>query len=346
MRKNLFFLVVFFFHLVQLPLSGEVAYAEYDLQCVLDAWNKYAEFFTHCGGKAVTYGKWYDEKGNVTEECVKTTDLICDYPNVVNTFCKNQEKPYICGFNECYAFEIEEETKDVYSISRVNKADETPNPFTWHYKDWEEGGSRLYSLKDSIVGTIAPSLYAFNIPLPSLFTLPEFEITEWEKLDESGVNKVRMAFTFSPETYSPFEPVRKGILFLLPDSCWLPERVEFFLTDEEEHDLGKATLVKTSSFEYQYENAMPLIKKEKYESREAGKLLYDAVTDYDLKYVKHGKYPKKRFTLSYYGLPEPDFVEKKFTPFRIFMFVIGLGFILLSVYQLRRNWRRYQSHAE
>ena len=340
MRKNLLFLVVFFLQLVQLSLSGEVAYRENDLQCVLDAWDKYAEFSTHCEGKVVTSLKRYDEKGNVTEEDVKTTDLICDYPNVVNAFRKNQEKQYISGFNENYTFQIEEETKDVYSVSTVNKATEIPNSFTWHYRDWEKGGSQLYSLKDSFISdAIASSLYAAGIPLPALFTLPEFEITEWENLDESGVNKVRIAFTFSPETYSPFEPVRRGTLFLLPDSCWLPEKVELFLTNEEEHDSGKAKLVQIFSFEYQNEYAMPILNK-------AGSLRWDSVTDYDLKYVKHGKYPKKRFTLSYYGLPEPDFVEKKFTPFRIFMFVIGLGFILLSVYQLRRNWGDYQGKSE
>ena len=348
-RYRYFYLFFVFAVLFAVSAKGNESVSDTQtvLQEALDAWNEYAEFFTHCGGKVVTYGKWYDEKGNVTEECVKTTDLICDYPNVVNAFRKDQEKPYICGFNESYAFEIEEETKDVYSISIVNKTDETPNSFTWHYRDWEKGGSQLYSLKDSLISdAIASSLYAAGIPLPALFTLPEFEITEWENLDESGVNKVRIAFTFSPETYSPFEPVRRGTLFLLPDSCWLPEKVELFLTNEEEHDSGKAKLVQIFSFEYQNEYAMPLLKKEKRETRKAGSLRWDSVTDYDLKYVKHGKYPKKRFALSYYGLPEPDFVEKKFTPFRIFMFVIGLGFILLSVYQLRRNWGDYQGKSE
>lgn len=345
-RSFLSVLIVLLF--TQIPICDEVPYDNQEvIQKISKAWEEYALFLMHCGGNYSHHIKRYDCNGIITEEEINESEVICDYPCFVHAFRVDQNEWSISGFNKDYVFEITERKKDTYSVYSVNQWDKVPERFSWHYRDWEEGGYHLYNRVDSFISdTSASSLYIAGIPLPALFVLPEFEVTEMDSVQESGVDKIKISFTFSPETYSPIEPVRKGTVVLLPDFFWLPERMELYLTDKDQHDLGKATIVRVRSFEYQNDFAMPLLKKEFQETSEAGKLFWDSVTDYDLKYVKHGKYPKKRFTLSYYGLPEPDFGEKDYAPFRIFLFVSGLAFISVGFYQMRRKRSCCQNKAE
>lgn len=317
------------------------------LQEALDAWDKYGDFISHCEGVVYSHTKWYDEKGAVDEEEETVSNLICDYPLVVFAFRLNQNKTNITGINRDYSFKITEEGDDVYSVVEIHEAENLPGQFSWVYRDWDQGGNQRNDTMDSFISnTFADSLLAPSIPLPVLFKRPDCNVTQVERFAESGINRVRISFVFSPEFYSPIMAVRSGNIVLLSDSCWLPERMELNITDEEHDKSGTAPFCRVHEFEYQNDFAMPLLREYRCETSVTGHTTWNFVRDYDLKYVKHGTYPKKRFTLSYYGLPEPDFVEKKFTPFRIFMFVIGLGFILLSAYQLRRNWGRYQGKSE
>ena len=58
------------------------------------------------------------------------------------------------------------------------------------------------------------------------------------------------------------------------------------------------------------------------------------------------KVPRNRFYLSHYGLPEPDFGEKDYTLFRIFLFVFGLAFISFGLYQIYRKRSRSSDKTE
>lgn len=309
-------------------------------------WNAYGDFLAHCEGTVASHTKWYDQDGNIREERKTHSDTICDYPYAVFEFRLNDEKPRITGYNKDYTFYIRKEKEGPYTIRTVEELEKMQQSFSWKYRNWEEGGMQLLVPIDSKISAYAASLTSVSTPLPEIFTLPGFHVTSIENFGDSSVNKIRISFTFSPETNSPVEPVRKGSIDLLPDLGWMPVHTEMYLAGDVSDSVDTAPYLQICDYEYQTDYEKPLLKTEFAETKLHDKLLWNSTAEYDLKYVKHGKYPKKRFTLSYYGLPEPDFVEKKFTPFRVFMFVIGLGFILLSVYQLRRNWRRYQRNAE
>ena len=317
------------------------------IQEALNAWEEYGEFLSHCEGSVIVHTTWYDDNGGTNEEEKTVSEMICDYPLIVFSFLINQNKRRITGINKDYTFVITEEQKDVYSVLDITRLDEIPQRFTWRYRDWEEGGFHRDDTMDSyIADTFGDSLLAPSIPLSVLFTLPEFDITESERIVESGTNKVRISFTFSPESFSPIEAVRKGTIILLPDSFWLPESLELHITEEKEDKLGIAPYFQVRNYEYQNDYAMPLLKEDHCETTLNGRLFWNSSADYDLKYVKHRKYPPKRFTLSHYGLPEPDFAEKDYTPFRIFLFVFGLAFISLGLYQIYRKRSRSSDETE
>jgi hypothetical protein len=191
-----------------------------------------------------------------------------------------------------------------------------------------------------------------NVHLPTLMRLPEFNIEQVKEVQKDGTNYYAVDYSFAPsgaidenliiekliknsnadisdlpeglQKY-PMIAVRNGKLLLTTDYLLIKE------ADLEIIRVGKCKIV----CNYKYEKDIPLISEYTMAYIDTE---YKSVYNFDLSLNPTQNH--KRFTLSHYGIPEPDFGERRERRFRyIFM---GLGLILIGIAIFRIIRKRYR----
>lgn len=170
-----------------------------------------------------------------------------------------------------------------------------------------------------------------------LIRLPEFKIVAVEEVSEDGIQCLKISYTLNLDE----EAVRKyrmasrssGSLTFLPDS-WLLKRADYVARNiqyelEFEYDIEKA--------------AFPLLIKKVLTKSRAGDKPWVEKSEWT--YAIHPLSDKsgKCFRLSGYGLPEPDFGERRITLMRLLLLFVGAALVATGAWQMYQKRRERQT---
>ena len=151
--------------------------------------------------------------------------------------------------------------------------------------------------------TILP-FFIDNQPLARMIKEGEITITSIRTSDDSPEEAVVFDFTHNRE-YPPNELV-SGTLTLLPKKCWVISSADLLFNDG--HPFRDVY-----SFEYDENEDYPFFD---YKKMTVSLILGDdestpprVTWTYDIKQIDHQTVPSKELRLSFYGLPEPEFVR-------------------------------------
>ena len=163
--------------------------------------------------------------------------------------------------------------------------------------------------------------------LPVLTQLDGFEIQELAEIEENGKTLVRLRFIYEPRPESLEDlcfAVRGGELVLIPDTYWLIKRGKCELqsspdeprfhgswTNEYSDDAMTVPTLTERRASYTYSDGVPA---------------YATLGTYK---IREAETDPDRFTLSHYGFPEPDFVERPAASGLAYA-VSGLGAVLIA----------------
>lgn len=230
-----------------------------------------------------------------------------------------------CGEQYSFRLERDSETKSL-DIQTLCENKTAPDRNFWVRSfsetdlpedDWYGGGGR------SIAVQVGRALHLFaSTFLPQLFHFESFSI---DRLTEDG-DRFQVDYTFEPESdeTSPpnsegrLTPVRSGHLVLLKDS-YLPESADFTAA-------GHRVLL---TFEYETIGGKTVLKNKKQEFFAGDEV---RTTLFSCDNIRFKKAPSSRFRLSYYGIPEPDFVKPTWS--RYIFILLGVIIILAAVGQI------------
>jgi len=308
-----------------------------------EAPKKWKEYLGFCGAvEGTIIFNRYDDRG---EKIANDSTTICNsFPmnSVQRILPPSNEKAepnthLINCFGKNYWFEIKKndfENDNWYvtgfdSFSSSLKADDWKYvmPFQDDQKIKERGLDRIRS--HLAVGVQLTRLEL----LPVLISLPEFEIKSIVEKQIDGTNIVELIYKFEPNDDTYNFVVRSGKLLLFSDS-WLLKEAEF------ERSYGDG-LVTQNHFFYEYEenssDSFPIIKKltrksyYKNKHHEHEEFIYSLHKTVDIS--------PNRFTLSHYGLPEPDFGERRTNRIRYIIMAVGLLLIGIGAWRLIQKQR-------
>ncbi|MBO7726736.1 MAG: hypothetical protein J6S40_09765 [Thermoguttaceae bacterium] len=343
--KRIFFFVIAAAALmsVRFPLWGADPQAESIKKAALESWDRYAEFITCCEATVRSHEECYDETGSLAENDDWESEMICVYPNYVRfSHGVGKESATVRGWNREYSFALERPNEDApWEIDGEPYA-ETPNSvFSWNYLDsWYKEGELQLNWRDfRIFHVLTPQMNTVMMPLPVLFGDPHFEITEIREFTEDGTRKITLSFEYEPNFLSIWSMAHKGEITLLPDHDWMPDSMKLFLVNVDGEEFGPDAPVEFDSrlearLEYDYQYRMPVLTRY---SREIHNLADDrlktkVLDEYTVRPISRFKYRAKRFTQSYYGLPEPDFVKPNWPKYIITL--LGVALILTGVWRM------------
>ena len=230
----------------------------------------------------------------------------------------------IC-FGKEYSFEINKEKNESWRVEYItprSKVDRLSFPTGYENSHRQSNDSATNITRYVGAGTL---LYGSTF-LPTLFSLSEFQITNAEKFFQNGEEKISFTFVFLPpeEKYPLLFRIEKGNVIL--DSTTL-------LIDEAEMLINNWG---NRSTKYTYETTSPIPFLKTLE-----KIVSENITEkYDFQYFDANDINESCFTLSHYGLPEPDFGDRKTNRIRYIIMAVGLLMIGVGA------WRMIQKRRE
>ena len=333
------------FAAVPFSLRGADPQGESIKKAALESWSRYAKFITCCEAAVRSHSEVYDETGSLTESDDWESETICVYPNYVNfSRAAGKEDASVRGWNREYSFALERPNEDApWEISGEPHPENPNSAFSWHYLDsWYKEGEFQLNWRDfRIYKKLTPHMDAGMMPLPVLFGDPHFEITDIREFTENETRKITLSFEYEPNFLSLWSMAHKGEITLLPDHDWMPDSMKLFLVKigEDEEEFGPGAPVEFDSrwearFEYDYQYRMPVLTRYSREiySLADDRLMTKRLSEYTVRPISRFKYRAKRFTQSYYGLPEPDFVAPNWP--RYVLALAGVLIILTAVYRI------------
>ena len=335
---------VLFCAVFRLPLCADSPQPEEIKKAAVESWTRYAKFISRCEAKRTEHSIEYDENGSVTEDETYFSEAICKYPFYVNIGGGvGGESVSGYGVNKSYTFWIDREKEGEPWEDTAFPVENHKKIYDWRYLDsWYKADDIQVDRRDmNILKRLAPQLDAAMMPLPVLFADSNFKITEAEEITEGETRKIVLSFEYDPGFFSGFSSAHKGTITLLPDHDWMVDSMELFLVKVPEEPDDDATVEYEFRvlyrFEYDYQYPMPVVAKSLKEQYNiaTGQMARKQTAEYDIKPIGRFKYTARRFTLSYYGLSEPDFATR---PWLRYLFIaVGACFILAVLRRIRKG---------
>jgi hypothetical protein len=269
----------------------------------------------------------------------------------ISNLQKNSE--IVNSFSQNYFFKIHRSNQDQWSIDFVEKNSpdgELNNLENYVFptgkekimREFRDYVCRFYLLK-------CLALQA-NTFLPTLMELPEFNIEQIEKIQKDGINYYSIKFSFTPkdgndvikQKKSSIQNNNNNVVSELPEGLIKYPQIfvrngsllltmDYLLIKEAEVEIlnqGKHKII----CNYKYENDIPFISEYILKYNEGN---YEEKYSFDLNLTTNQN--PKRFTLSHYGFPEPDFDNSRRIN-RVRYILMGLGAILIGI----ALWRMIQ----
>ncbi len=298
------------------------------------AWQKYLDFFTN-----VEVSRYLETiEDNVTESR-SSNDIYHLGSNHLSIKHTDGVNTVVSGNNKKYRFTLTSKDGESWCIYDVQKI------FLDHSDSvrFPELGNQIN--KESVqdiaswnTSHLAMALkVGFFIWLPQYINNNDFEIHEVENLYQDDLHLLRIKYKFEPKEFDARVPLRSGEIFLLPDYGWVVKKARYEAIQPD----GETRVHCDWNIDYDFslsDVALPLV-------------VTDSVNDptqephsFTQKWFYEWKGPctldEKAFTLSHFGLSEPDFDESHPNRIRFILVVLGIFMILSAtyrIYQKRKN---------
>ncbi|MDR2705760.1 MAG: hypothetical protein LBC02_08280 [Planctomycetaceae bacterium] len=298
-------------------------------------WQKYLDYCIRLEGEVIF--RQYNPKDDITGEQLMTINNVFPQNTVEVSTNEDNDKnkrkiKKVKGYNSKYSFELEESESKAWKITSLTKIDAGLSVkdalelmrYTMPFKEEQSVKERGLSFFKS---KLVPGVELTPLEsLPLIVSLPEFNIKSISTVNVNKKKYVEIIYEFEPPSGKYPIVIGSGKFLLLPDT-WLIKSGEFFRTGTSN------SVIYYINNEYSFDNpSMPIVTKRVKKSftksptgNNSPRTHEEAV--YNLHETKNKN--TKRFTLSYYGLPEPDFDERK--PINRMRYVfVGLGLLFIG----------------
>ncbi len=228
-------------------------------------------------------------------------------------------------FNSRYMFSLKYESSDpiVGEIDLIKRS-----------KRWFDNANLLEevngeSTKNAVLLLVGAPLRLFPFWLPSLMKSEEFAITGIEYRDENGEPVADVSFDNRQTVReNPKMNLLGGKLTLLPDKYWLPIKAECLIEEFDINDREEYHVSLENHYDFAFDPPV-LVRQQRTtvgaKERGEGETVVSNLS-------RIGSVDKKAFTLSHYGFPEPRFEEKRISPARVVLVLLGVLLILRALF--------------
>jgi hypothetical protein len=301
------------------------------LETATQKWNDHIQNISRMECSILSTKKRNDEPEMKSEQTV-----VIDFPNYAVESKENGLIQYVNCYGKKYHFRLKrnKESGDFEITDLVpNETDVDPN--LWNdmfYRKFyntvhcEEEWARVGG--ESIRLLLGRALILWGpTALPQLTHFENFSIENFTEDDE----RIYIDYQFEPGDLSVTmegyrSPIRSGSFVLFKDT-YLLESADFVL------DFGDERPPEWLQCEYTRIDGKPVLKNERTKSPN---MFYT----YEYEKVRFKKQPSSRFTLSHYGLSEPDFVDRRTGILRSVLVLLAcmlIFYALLNIYRKRRE---------
>jgi hypothetical protein len=354
MRKNLFVVFatilavmsVFTAHSSERTMAGDGVFQVLDKEQLIHKWN---DFLQEMGTMEGTLSCAYWRNGIKDEKDSYSMNFFYNFPYIAKEGISNDGIMSAGVRAGNYVFLVKSENKQNLNwvVDKLDKATQTGFDTPLSYPDIsvaapESGSGNINGICAGICNSLCVLMIEQNLFLPSLMNQEEFSITGNEIVNVEGSKQFqRLRFKFYTDNSSKYPN------FVFDN---LPFSIEGDLMLETEYRLiGKGTIVivcgtekETVVIDCVYDkNTLPVPMLVTYTAvRELpnGSTFREV---HSFEKLKKCTADTSRFTLSHYGLPEPDFGESRAN--RIRYVIMSLG-VLLIVIGLWRMYKKRQEH--
>lgn len=318
-------------------------------QELLNRWTKYLHALGSIEGI-----KKYCDKGNGVICSEFTNHIVYLYPYLLEKRNSKNGSEYARVFGNRYDFCIQRDNSTVpWAIERLEIKPEHRDLNSWTFPE-HYGSSQDDLVGYNIFNFSGVGLFADKSTpnLPDIFRSNHLKILKMETIENEGKKQIHLEFDYSydhfPEKLTQqkqFENYRKNN----PNIQYFSLKAEVVLeTDYYLISKGKFHTIWLSEewdsdVECEFDmtaHKVPLPKHYKRITRHPSKLkrtpnISELTIDFDL----HETNPKddKRFTLSAFGLPEPDFSERRPSRIRFILMFLGAALIGTGLWQMYKK---------
>jgi hypothetical protein len=224
-----------------------------------------------------------------------------------------------------------------YSFEISKKKQETE----WRVLSCEKS-DKIFLQKENDALLIPMASFAImGVPLTQLLQFPNFVITNiyQEKVDAHNA----IVFDFNLESNNTFvgsiNDVKKGTIYVLPENFWAISKVHLIF----ERQTPKKLVTFQNMINISYSNAKsipPSIDSVEYILLRGEKVSPIKWISKFEEFTSSHKFDKLHFTLSHYGLPEPDFGERRTNRVRYIIMGLGLLMMIIGAWRMIRERRK------
>jgi hypothetical protein len=255
-----------------------------------------------------------------------------EYPNF-NYEQKQNELLNLTSFNKKYFFRLNKDKDKNWAVLDINNNSMRYDNIAYFIDN--ANNIEFYIKNYNLLNSIAPSLILFRTWLPDIFTSQDFHIEEINDVVEDNYEMLKVIYKYEPSTEHGYRNIRSGILYLLKNHYYLVKKADFDYFDTSFVPRDKANLINDFSFET---DGVPMLVNQTIKAPKG----IDGAWSFTFKIselVKHD-FSQSEFYLSHYGLPEPDFGERRTKRGRYISVGLGLLMMIIGAWRMIRERRK------
>jgi hypothetical protein len=295
------------------------------------AWKEYLHLVSSYQGEAITKTTYQGS------ESTFKYDFWADYPNFLGNGGTEGNVEKFTGFNKKYTFRIKRNQGENWSVDYIEQLNDLSPSLDWSFAANSGNDNRAAKETGQKIASATAQGLLLNLDwLPFIFEENGMQIKKADRIVIDGENSVRITFIYEPSINNKNTLIRRGEIFLLPDRYWLIKKAALM---GKESSASETLLPAEVSNVYEDVEGIPLLVKQqiKIEGSNGKKCTIETLRNN----LKKTSVPFSYFTLSHYGLPEPDFDNSRHIN-RVRYILMGLGTIMILI----ALWRIIQKRRE
>jgi hypothetical protein len=308
-------------------------------QDVIKKWTTYCKNLCNYSGKINQKNEWSDRIG--LESQSYEYEIIGKFPCVLKEET-NKDKTTIYCTNSNYSFRLKSvSNSDEWIVDEVVQSTHQASDFFEDINNINISSKR-YNVNNIVTRSLAAGLDINGTLLPAIFNDFYFEILNIESLHENDVNITRVMFQYNSPSPDKATFPRSGTIDLLTDYYMLVLRANIISSQVGFDDQWNFIIENKYDLLPKQEDNIPLIissQRRCLDIPPISSFRYSLNFTYNISKT-NSDISFNRFTLSHYGIPEPDFGERRTN--RVRYILIGLGAIMIAI----ALWRMIQKRRE
>jgi hypothetical protein len=195
------------------------------------------------------------------------------------------------------------------------------------------GNNAILDEQESTVSTVKSSYSIFGRSLNELIQSNDFVITNITEENINSCNTFVLDFSFQSSDLQKgiFADIKKGKVYLVPERHWTISKVYLELERKEQNGLSRFQNIIDISY-LDSDREIPQIQQVVFSLLKSKKPAVSWISKFEKIDSSNNKLPPSIFTLSHYGLPEPDFDNSRRTSAnRVRYILMGLMTIIIVI---------------